>query len=312
MHTLIPSAFAQGLTAETVSMLRVPLWAGLFFIVVGTSNALLNNMLVSEGEAIDAFLATAFKRNLPIKKRTWFIILMILLYGIVGAFLNAQFSVLPSVQIGMAIVTILTVIVAGYTKDALRLLIAKKWKSSLWFHANILGLLLAILCVVITRQLHLNPGLIYGLPVGLFVALQSHKDEGRLEFLSLLWMLLLACGIWFLTPIIEPYPVLLDFGNLLFIILIEGAFFELLPLNYLAGGAVFTWHKLLWALLFAGSVFFMFQTFLNPDSTISAIEESPPTLFALILLGCFSAGILILWAYVMLKRSKKETADSRA
>lgn len=311
---LLPQASAQGFSfTSQVSLLHVPYLAFLFFLVIGISNFIFNNIITSEGDAVHELfiryplLARFFRPGEADRSRErWLIVIVLIAYGIVGTHINPSFSILPTpAEIGMALIATLAILIAAYTKDSLRFFIAKVWKCSTWFKANISGLLLAIICVFVSRSLKLSPGYIYGLPVGLFIVSAIYdRHEGIFEFFGLLWMMILALIAWIAAPMLSSYQVLHDFLLLIFIILAEAAFFEMLPLRYLSGGSIFRWRKSLWALEFTLVVFLLFQTTLNPGGTIASIQQSPPAITAVMLLGAYAAFVLILWAYLLLKRVK--------
>ncbi len=314
---LIPVASAQG-TADTAAsaLLRVPFFAFLFLVVTGVSNGLLNALAESEGQTVKARLAAlpgvgwmqAFFARPEVRRAIWFVAILLVLYGIVGAYINPQFSLFPSQNLGIILVAVITVTAAAYTPDVLRFVVAKRWKSEAWFEGNIAGLLVALLCVYLSRTFQLSPGYIYGLPVGLFLLLRAGRNEGLLEFLSLTWMLLISLILWAALPVFGPKPVLYDTANLLFIVLLEGVFFELLPLPSVAGGTIFQWRRAVWAALFFVVVFLLFQTLFHPEGTIATIQQSPSALFTLLSVGFYAAGIAILWGYMLWKKGSKTAA----
>jgi len=311
---LVPTASALGFSEATAtSLLRVPLFAFFFLVVTGVSNGLLNALLVSEGDAMKTRLAALFG-NVPIggffsrkhiSRALWFVLLLLVLYGIVGAYINPQFSLFPPENFGIVLVAVVTVVAAAYTPDVLRAIIARRWKCPAWFEGNITGLLVALLCVYVSRKFQLSPGYMYGLPVGLFLTLHAQSNEGLLETLSLMWMLLIAVVIWLLLPVLSPFAALYDVGNLLFIILLEGVFFELLPLPSIAGGMIFQWRRWIWAVQFFVVVFLLFQVLFHPEGTLASLQQSPSALFTLLSAGCYALGIVLLWGYVFWMRKKR-------
>lgn len=302
MHILVPDTFAQGTTAAaTSSVLKIPVYALLFFLVVGTSNYIFNNLV---GANIEKSGTRLWNETLP--DRVWFIVILTLAYGVVGAHINPQFNLFPGQQLGIILIAVATIIFSLCFKDMVMYGLTKKRKMSGRFRANVGGFAIAVMCVVLDRSFALNPGYIYGVPLGLLITSQLFEErEGFFEFLSIVWVFAFTVIVWIIGAFLSPYPALFDFMNLLFVLLVEDAFFELLPLPYLTGGAIFSWKKLAWFAEFVVVTFFLFHTLFNPQGTVYNIAQSPPTLSAIVLLGCYAVGVLLLWAYVRWGQGKR-------
>ncbi len=297
---LIPQAFAQeGGVLHVASTLIIPLYAVVFFVVVGTSNYLFNNILNSDGQTALA----RFTGNARVYERAWFMLLLLLGYGIIGAHINPDFNLLPGRELGILLIAVVCIIVSACIKDTGLSILARTWKMPGRFRANVGGFAVAVVCVLLSRELQLNPGYLYGVPLVLLIASSLLKErEGFFEFLGILWIMLLAGVVWIVTPALSAYPVLFDLCCVLFVLLAEDAFFELLPLPYLAGGTIFQWNKALWFLQFVAVMFFLLHTLFNPQGTIVNLVESPPAAATFLLLGCYAIGVFLLWAYLVLRK----------
>ena len=312
VRVFIPEAQAQGIQASGTSLSLLYLYVGVFFVVVNLSNFLFNNIVTSKGDRIHESIVShpIIDRFVTQGKRlsheTWLIVLLFIAYGVIGAHINPHFSLFPQEHIGIVFVTTTAIILSAYSKDFVRFLLAKTWKFPAWFKANVPGLFVAVVSVALTRSLGLSPGYIYGVPVGLFIVSHLYPQrEGLFECLGLLWLMFLALVLWFCAPLLTPYPVLSDAINLFFVIAIEHAFIETFPLPYLAGGSIFRWSKIVWAMQFAVATFLLFRTLFNPKGTLVGLSQSPPALATMFLLGCYVAGVLLLWGYIVLKSSKR-------
>lgn len=310
-RSLIPLASAQGTEAAGTSLAMLYLYIGAFFVVVNVSNFIFNNIVTSDGDRVHEFFVSHpflerwVGKGWELSYEKWLIVLLLIAYGVVGAHISPGFSLFPQEQIGIVLVTTVAIILSAYSKDFMRFLLARVYKFPSWFKANVVGLCTAILCVALTRSLHLSPGYIYGVPVGLFIVAAAYeRREGLFESLSLLWLMTLAVILWFLAPLLAAYPVFFDAANLFFIIGIEHAFIETLPVPYLAGGTIFRWRKIVWVLEFALIVFLLFQTLFNPKGTLVSLTQSPPGFATLILLGAYVIGVLWLWVAVVWGRKK--------
>lgn len=294
---VVPGAHAQGMAATaTGSLLQIPIVAFVFFVVVGLSNTLFNNLLTAEGDRLHAVFHIQSDRIL---RSVWVILLLSLLYAVIGGYINPGFSILPSRDLGMIFVTLISVLLSAYFKDSLSFLLARRKNIDAWFQGNLAGLLIAIGCVWLTRTFGFDPGYIYGIPAGLVVGAHlSHAEEGRLEAAGMVSGLVIAIVVWLLGSILTGTGVPLDLCNLVFVILAEDAFFDMIPLPTLAGSAIYSWNRGAWALLCIIVTFLLFHTLLNPQGTVSGILGQPPALGAVLLLGCYAVFVLLLWAIV--------------
>lgn len=306
---LVPAAAAQGeAPAAVLSLYRIPLVSFVFFVVVGATNTLFDAVLAEQSERLDRlfrpFLARLSART-DIRRKAWFIALFILLYGLAGGYIHPEFALLPARQPGIIIVTTATVLLSAFLKDVFVYVLAGRWHCPRWFQANIAGLFIAVACVVLSRVFALQPGYIYGIPVGLFIGLElGGRREGFLEFWSFFWLTIAAIAAWMLGPKLAAFPVLADLANVLYVVLIEAVFIELLPLPRFGGMAVFRWRRLLWTGQFAIVTFLAFHTLWNPTGTLS-VDEVPPALGVLLLLGSFFVGVLVVWGSVLWMRRRQ-------
>lgn len=291
------------------------LLALLIFLVVGVACFLFNNVIEAHGDDINKFVKKIPLLNLfaksKLKKKSFtrklVLLILLVLFGLVAAHITPDFNLFEQKNLGILIITIATIIVATYTKDLIRFFLARKRNWPAFFKPNIMGLFLAIICVAISRNLEIPPGYLFGIPMGLFILSERYeKSEGKFEYYGLTWMFVMAIAAWFITPYTASYEVVHDLFNLLFVILLEGVFFELFPLEYLPGGAIFKWSKFAWASLFAAVSFLLLHSLFNPNSTFTAINESPPTTNTLIILGIFVAFSFLVWGIARLRLKLKQ------
>jgi len=286
------------------------LLAILIFLIVGLACFLFNNVIEAHGDQINKFSKKIPILNIFDEKnqnkygfvKKLIILLFLLIFALVAAHINPDFNFFEKKNLGILIITLVTIIIATYAKDIIRFVIARRndWKA--FFKPNLLGLFLAIGCVALSRNLEIPPGYLFGIPIGLFIlSKQFEKNEGKFEFSSLSWMLFMALVAWFLIPFAQGYEIISDLFNLLFVVLLEGLFFELFPITYLPGGAIFKWSKIAWALMFGLVSFMLLHTLFNPNSTVSAIGQSTPTKNTLIILGIFVGVCFAVWGIARIR-----------
>ena len=290
------------------------LLALLFFILVGTSNLLFFNVMETHRDDIHRFI-----RSLPVVRpfhrlfgswekwntaaRIALLILLLLFFGLAGAYLNPSFSVFHVENIGMLFTTITAVIIGNYASDFCRYFVVRKRRYKSIYKPHFIGLMVSLVSVWICRTFELSPGYIFGLPISLFIlSVASDKDMGILEFFGIFWILVGALMVWAMTPLFFSYEIIYDLGMLLYVIMIEAAFFLTLPLPYLPGGVVFQWRKPLWAFLFLLDVFLLLHTLFNPNSTLANLMKNPPARMTILIIGLFSALSALIWGLLLWRK----------
>ncbi|NIA02091.1 MAG: hypothetical protein GWP15_01780 [Nitrospirae bacterium] len=290
------------------------LLAILIFLVVGIACFLFNNVIEENGDEINKFtrkipLLNLFEKS-KLRKNSFtrkvVLLILLIIFGLITAHITPDFNLFEQKNLGILIITVATVVIASYTKDLMRFFLARKWNWPAFFKPNILGLFLAVFCVILSRNLAISPGYLFGIPMGLFIFSEKfERNEGKFEYYSLTWMFLMAVAVWFITPYTKDYEVVHDLSNLLYIILLEGVFFELFPITFLPGKAIYKWSKFAWASLFTAVSFLLLHSLFNPSSTFSAINESPPTTNTLIILGAFVGMSFFVWGVAKLRLNSK-------
>ncbi len=305
---LVPHASAQEFfRTRTSPMLLVPFYGLIFFVVAGATNAVLNNALAEEAHLFERWFLPANATHQP-HDHTWkrsrgILAVCLLFYVIIGAYINADFSLLPVSQPGIAIVVIVTTIAAAYARDGMRFAIARARKWHPWLEANVLGLLLASASVWITRTFEIEPGYLIGVPAAVFIASSSFEERaGPFEWAGLLGMLTVALIAWLLLPFVETADVIGDLLRLLILILIETCFFESLPLPYLAGETVYHWNKRVWALQCTLASFLALHLLSEPASAASELMSSPPHLMYIAFLVWFVVAAIVLVGYCRMRK----------
>lgn len=297
------------------------LLAILFFIIVGTSNFIFNNVIESHGDDIHRWI-----HRVPLMRRfdriyhSWhdwrrprrgFVLLFLLaLYALIGAHINASLNIFRGDNIGMLIITGTAIVIAAYANNIFRYLVSRRWKIASVFKPHFFGLLLATTCVLISRSMNVSPGYLFGIPMSLFLYTEGvRRNIGILEFFGIFWMLLFTLVVWFLMPVMKPWQILSDFDTLLYVVLIEALFFLTLPLGYLPGSLVFQWKKWVWGVLFTFIVFALFHTLFNPNSTLGSLVKNPPAVNTLLILGVFAAGSLGVWGWLQWRARKVQKEE---
>ena len=174
-------------------------------------------------------------------------------------------------------------------------------------HALPAGLVIAALCVVVSRVAKFEPGYLYGVICGAaFAGTLKRRQNGQLTSLTSLAALAVAVGAWFAwIPINHAATqhgaffglVLLDdLLSSLFVGGITGTVIILLPLRFMPGEALFSWHRGMWAATFGVATFGLVEILLRP-ATGTTRAGSVAWVTAAVLFAIFGVGSLAFREY---------------
>ena len=177
------------------------------------------------------------------------------------------------------------------------------------------GMVLALLSVGFSNILHFGPGLVLGTVDGLYCSpgLEDPKQDGQRAFAAKASVAGLTFLGWMLSPLFGALPGLQSILITMFIIGVQYAFFELIPLKVLDGFAVRRWNRLIWFLAFLLSMIGFVYINVNPNlkslSDLIAYKESNlPTLGIM-------AGVLLVFSFglmIFTSRFEKEGGKQEA
>jgi DNA-binding beta-propeller fold protein YncE len=168
-------------------------------------------------------------------------------------------------------------------------------------------LVLAAICVLISRLSGMNPGYMYGI-IGTFTfaAALTLGDEGRMEARGAVALLVLALAVWFARIPFEPAPgvpasgvnLIINAGLVgIFVVAVEGLVFGLVPLQFLPGKKIWAWSRWRWVVLW-GAGLALFAHVLVYPVTVAQPNPDPSslttTLTSVALYGAIAVGF---WAY---------------
>ncbi|GAB3253166.1 FGLLP motif-containing membrane protein [Nocardioides dilutus] len=178
-----------------------------------------------------------------------------------------------------------------------------------WFLRAVPGaLVVAVLCVVVSRLTHFEPGYLFGILGGaVFAASLERRTAGRAEFATLVAVLLVSLGAWvaFGQVVDRANADDASFGILaldallacLFIGGIEGLLFSLVPLRFLPGHRVRQWGLIPWLALTAVVAFVFVHVLLIPEAGYLGRSTSATATLTVVLFGAFGLASLVFWAW---------------
>lgn len=326
-----PVAFAQGrpnVVAALPSVSEVP-WRFVDILVAGLLAIALVLLIVFPSqlfnstfdEHYDAIMAgvrrrvTWLRRLIPARavtaapprRRTWpgFVALTAvaaLLYGLLD----------PAFGANEASVVLLLGFAAGIVIDTVVSASAGGWaarrfgRSDYYFRVLPATLLVAAVCVGVSRLVGFLPGYIYGLVGGLaFRQALEDDDEARKVLLSSGIVLVAAVAGWLAYG---PVSARIDAGAdgfewlvleaILagtFIAGVEGLLFGLIPLKYMSGEKLLAWSKRAWAAIYVVVAFAFIHLIARPAAAADAAQVSWAK--TLTLFAAFGVASIAFWSY---------------
>jgi len=184
-------------------------------------------------------------------------------------------------------------------------------------------LLVAVVCVLISRVADFQPGYLYGLIIGYTFARPLAKPEaGKLDAVAAACALALAIVAWIGLPMVRDAaasgdpPITATMLETAFATVVvaglEAAAIAMLPMRFLPGERVRSWNQRAWAALLGVAAFGFCHVLLNPTSGYLA-DGTRTSLFTVIwLLVVFGGGSVLFWAYFRFrpKRAVEESPPS--
>jgi hypothetical protein len=183
------------------------------------------------------------------------------------------------------------------------------------------GLLLAGLCVLISRLTGFEPGYFYGLVCGVvFGNRLAVREEGHIATLAALNTMVLAILAWLGWSLVHQAAsqtgaaaILVfvdDFLASVFVGGLVGCVVSLLPLRFLQGGTVAAWHRGAWASVFLIAVFALIQVLLHPQKGAVHPSTAPVVTAVILFLGFGGASIAFNRYFAWSKRPTRLPAAS--
>lgn len=251
-------------------------------------------------------------------RRALIFVLVAAVGAIIGGFLDPGFGFHRS-SIALLIGVFFSVMIGvGVAALAARSYRRAGSRPSEWvLHAIPSALLVAVVCVLISRLVKFQPGYLYGLVGGAaFVAALGRREEGRSEVAVIAAALALALVAWVVFGVVasqanDPHPA---FGVLvadsllagLFIGGIEGLLFSLIPLRFLPGYRVKGWSWVVWIVLTAIVTFTFVNVLLRPASGYLGQSTQASVTLAGILFVAFGVSSVLFWLYFRLRPSTEQ------
>ncbi len=179
-------------------------------------------------------------------------------------------------------------------------------------HALWWTLVVAVICVVISRLANFQPGYLYGLVVSIvFVTEISKRDQGVGTWLAAVWLLGLSFIAWVALSLVrqntfDPWlELFLQTVLVTFVVAgIETLAVGLLPMRFLPGHPLFQWRRGMWFVVFTLSVMGYLLILIDPANGYLSDNSKTPTIIGIIFLVGFGIVSFGTWAYFRYRPAK--------
>lgn len=162
-----------------------------------------------------------------------------------------------------------------------------------------IGLVFTLVCVVISTIFKVSPAFLFGIPLLVHVTSKLSSSDKKTVRLSKAIggasIFLLGIIFWLISPLFQDNQVVFTFLLTSFLVIIEGVFFELLPIDPLFGAGLWKKNKLIWSILAFPVGFIFFHTINNPNSTLDQLAQSNNVPITFLVLTIYSLFAFAFW-----------------
>jgi hypothetical protein len=180
-----------------------------------------------------------------------------------------------------------------------------------------LSIVVAIVCVLLSRVANFQPGYLYGLVAFYaFTRGMSPRQEGIAVAATCLLILVLAVSAWVALPLADAalagQPLAQLFATTvlaaIFVGGLEGVLFELFPMRFLRGSRLWAWSRVAWAILFVAAAFAFVHVLLAPTAGYLFETSAGAVVVVVGFLIGFAALSIAFWAYFRFRPTVKPVA----
>jgi hypothetical protein len=275
-------------------------------LTFGVTSSLFNSTIKSNREQIDLWGAAGARRLRPLLRpasalsreagqlsdnrligRPLRIAVVLGLTGLVYAFLSRDFALDTKGAVLFAAIVLGIGFVTYLSEGGGALVANRRLKAPASVRLYIAAVAIAIVCVVVSRLMDFQPGILYGFVASNLIlssVVLSRRQSAQVVLVPTLalltasllaWLVLLVLrpaaetgGAWWLS-LIEVVVVTIFVAGL------EGVFYAMIPLTFMDGATVLEWSKVGWGLIFGTATFLFWHLLLNQnDAYLDALRQT--------------------------------------
>jgi hypothetical protein len=347
-HVPLPAVVAETQGAGALSTDLGVLGTNLLLTIVvvitfGLTSSLFNSTIKSNREEIDGWVATGARRIRPftharravgnavgrvpgrrLVARPIRVGLILGVTGLVYGFLSPDFGLDASSVLLFASIVLGVGFVTFLTEGGGALLASRRMRAPASVRLYLAAVLIAIMCVALTRLMDFQPGILYGFvasSVLLGSVVLDRRQSAVLVIVPSFALLAASLLAWAIIPSVRPlaesggswWLVLLQAALVtIFVAGIEGLFYAMIPITFMDGATVFEWNKLVWAGSFGLATFLFWHLLLNQnDAYLDALRQTRVAV-ALGLVLAYGAVTVGTWLFFKVRNAGGSVADQPA
>ncbi len=281
--------------------------------IVGACGRLIPRPLADGLAAMDRSLGHVAGKG---RGRLAFAWLMVLLAtSLIESFLDPGIGILAPQRMGLWVTLFISAVVMSGLEVGSELCAHRRWAPATKTEYQIqwIGLALAAACVILSRCLRFVPGYLYGIVGAIYLTPKltelSHSAKRAIAVLSALFtgsFILWIASAFLPAALAELEPILLT----IFLIGLQGVFFQMFPLAVTDGGDIWSWKRGIWFVFFVAVFFCFYHFILNPGaSDVQALQQNGVQTL-LLLIVVFGLATFILWLLLPFRLERRRADQS--
>lgn len=229
---------------------------------------------------------------------TWLMVL--LATSLIESFLDPGIGILAPQRLGLWVTLFASAVIVGGLELGPELYAHRRWAHAAGtaYQIQWIGLVLAVACVILSRCLGFVPGYLYGIVGAIYITPKltelTHSAKRAILVLSAVFagsFILWIASAFLPAALAELEPILLT----IFLIGLQGVFFQMFPLAVTDGGDIWSWKRGVWFVFFVAVLFCFYHFVLNPSaSDVQALQQNGVQTL-LLLIVVFGLATFILW-----------------
>jgi hypothetical protein len=245
------------------------------------------------------------------------VLAVLALLGLIYGFLSPDFGLNPQSLVLFVSLVIGLGFITYFSEGSSSRLATRRYRARSSIRLYGTAVLVAIIAVIVSRSIELQPGLMYGFIASAVIMAPialAKRDDATLVLVPAFGLLVVSLSAWLLLGPVRvlaadgaPLPALIE--TILGILVIgglEGLFITMIPLTFMDGATVMRWSRLAWVLVFGTVTFLWWQLLLNHDASYSAAFEQRNVQAVMITLGVFMVTTGLFWSYFRFRPTHPE------
>ncbi|HEV8401542.1 MAG TPA: FGLLP motif-containing membrane protein [Candidatus Limnocylindrales bacterium] len=251
-----------------------------------------------------------------------FIVLALL--GLIYGFLSPDFGLNPESVVLFVSLVIGLGFMTYFSEGSASFLAIRRYRARASVRLFGAAILVAIVAVILSRAVTLQPGLVYGFIASAVIVTPvalARRDDATLVLVPAVGLLLISVLAWLLlTPVRAAadadgsvLPALAETVLAMIVIAgLEGLVVAMIPLRFMDGAAVMGWSRVAWALTFGAVTFLWWQLLLNQDHAYASAFEQTNVQVVLVTLAFFLVTTGGLWSYFRFRPERSDAEEAEA